>query len=328
MAKRDYYEVLGVTKSASADEIKKAYRKLAMKHHPDRNKDDKNAEERFKEISEAYAVLSDPEKRKQYDMFGKAGFHQKYSQEDIFRGFDIGDLFRDMGVGNEDILGSIFGFGGRGKRGRRRPGPQGFRDIFGGAGRQPGARAGDFFSAGGGMGGPGGMGQNISMDLPVTLEESAFGVQKTVHYTLGGKQKQVTVKVPPGIQDGKKLRLAGKGQGGGGVPGGDLYFRIRIQPHKTYKREGDNLLMEQKILFSEAALGTTLDVVTLEGKKVKVKVPPGTQGQTKIRLKGLGVPHMKAGGAGDLYVRVGIEVPRKLSDKAKKLVEKLLDEGI
>ncbi|MFC1890112.1 DnaJ C-terminal domain-containing protein [Thermodesulfobacteriota bacterium] len=320
MAKRDYYEVLGINKSASVDEIKKAYRKLAMKYHPDRNKGNKNAEERFKEISEAYAVLSDPEKRKQYDMFGTAGFHQKFSQEDIFRGFDIGDLFRDMGVGTDDILGSVFGFGKRGKRGRGRPGPQDFRDIFRGAGG-PGPGAG--------WGGPGGsMGQDITMDLPVTLEESAFGVKKTVRYTLGRKQKKVSVKVPPGIQDGKKLRLSGKGQGGGGAPVGDLYFRIRVQPHKTFKREGDNLLMERKILFSEAVLGTTLDVVTLEGKNVKVKVPPGTQGQTKIRLKGLGIPHMKADGSGDLYVRIGLEVPRKLSDKARKLVEKLFNEGI
>src|SRR5512136_1023386 len=244
MASRDYYEVLGVSKGASDEEIKKAYRKLAMKYHPDRNQNKKEAEERFKELNEAYAVLSDKEKRKQYDTFGQEGFRQRFTQEDIFRGFDF-----------EDIFSNLFGRGSYQDMGRV---PQNGEDMY--------------------------------YEWPITLEEAAFGGEKKVSLPKGGKVEEIYVKIPSGIPSGKKLRVAGKGAAGrNGGPPGDLYLQISIRNHPIFIREGDDLLVEKEIAFSEAVLGTTVEVPTLEGIK-KVKIPPGTQCHTKMRLKGLGVP--------------------------------------
>lgn len=307
MASRDYYEVLGVNKNASDEEIKRAYRKLAMKYHPDRNPNKKEAEERFKEINEAYAVLSDKEKRKQYDTFGAEGFRQRFTQEDIFRGFDF-----------EEILSGLFG--GRGRREFKFGGGRGgfdFGDLFGGAygGNQDMSRMPR-------------KGEDILYELTLSLEEAASGGEKRISYRRNGKVEEVSVKIPKGIPEGKKLRLAGKGmEGKKGGPPGDLYLQISFREHPIFKREGDDLFVEREISFTEAVLGTSIEVPTLEGAK-RIKVPPGTQSHTKMRLKGLGIPHLQGDGRGDEYVQVIVKVPKKVSEKGKGLIQELAKEGI
>ena len=303
MASKDYYEMLGVSKTASDDEIKRAYRKLAMKYHPDRNANKKEAEERFKELNEAYAVLSDKEKRKQYDTFGKEGFHQRFSQEDIFRGFDFDDIFSSL-------------FGGRARRESRAGGRGGvdFGDIFSRA-YQGGGRASQ-------------KGEDALYELPITLEEAAFGGEKRISIPKNGKVEEINVKIPAGIPSGKKLRVTGKGmEGRSGGLAGDLYLQISIRPHPVFDREGDDITVEKEIGFSEAVLGTTIEVPTLEGTK-KVKIPPGTQSHTKMRLRGLGIPHFQGTGKGDEYVKVIVRIPKRVTDKSRKLIEELSKEGI
>jgi curved DNA-binding protein len=305
MAAKDYYSILGVSKNARDEEIKRAYRKLAMKYHPDKNPNKKEAEERFKEINEAYAVLSDKEKRKQYDTFGAEGFRQRFTQEDIFRGFDF-----------DEILSGLFG--GRGRREFR----------FGGRG---GFDFGDIFSGQGGYQDTGRMpqkGEDILYELSISLEEAASGGEKRVSYRKNGRIEEVSVRIPKGIPTGKKLRLAGKGmQGRNGGPPGDLYLQISVRDHPIFTREGDDLVVEKEVDFSEAVLGTTVEVPTLEGKK-RVKVPPGTQSHTKMRLKGLGLPRFQREGRGDELVKVIVRVPKRVSEKSKKLIEELAREGI
>jgi curved DNA-binding protein len=304
MAVKDYYETLGVNKKASDEEIKRAYRKMAMKYHPDRNPNKKEAEERFKEINEAYAVLSDQEKRKQYDTFGAEGFRQRFTQEDIFRGFDF-----------DEILSGLFG--GRGRREFR----------FGGRG---GFDFGDIFSGQGGYQDTGRMprkGEDILYELSISLEEAASGGEKRVSYRKNGRIEEVSVRIPKGIPTGKKLRLAGKGmQGRNGGPPGDLYLQISVRDHPIFTREGDDLVVEKEVSFSEAVLGTTVEVPTLEGKK-RVKVPPGTQSHTKMRLRGLGLPRFQREGRGDELVKVIVKVPKRVSEKSRKLIEELAREG-
>lgn len=325
MAKRDYYEVLGVKKTATEEEMKKAYRKLAMQHHPDRNPGNKQAEERFKEINEAYAVLSDREKRRQYDQFGPSGFRQRFSQEDIFRGFDISDLFKDLGFSTNDVFSRIFRGGGRGGKVRY----EGFEDLFG----QRGGQAYDFggpFSAGGyqSQGGMAQKGQDIHSDLNITFQEAAVGGEKKVRFSKGGRVEEVTVKIPPGIESSKKLRLAGKGmEGMAGGPPGDLYLKVNVAEHPLFKREGSDITLDKEIKISEALLGTTVEVPTLDGSK-HIKVPPGTQSHSRIRLKGFGLPRLQGGGKGDEYVRVVIKYPKSLNEKQKKLAEELKKEGL
>jgi curved DNA-binding protein len=306
MGNRDYYNILGVGKNSSDEEIKRAYRKLAMKYHPDRNPNKKEAEERFKEINEAYAVLSDKEKRKQYDTFGAEGFRQRYTQEDIFRGFDF-----------DEILSGLFG--GRGRRefkfGGGRTGFD-FGDLFGGSygyqdtGRMPQR------------------GEDVVYELRISLEEAVAGGEKRISYPRDGKVEEVSVRIPKGIPEGKKLRLAGKGmEGKRGGPPGDLYLQISIAEHPIFTREGDDLVVDKEVRFSEAVLGTSIDVPTLEGTK-RIKIPPGTQSHTKMRLKGLGIPHLQGEGRGDEYVQVIVKIPKKLSEKAKGLIQELAKEGV
>ena len=314
---KDYYTLLGVSKTATADEIKKAYRQLALKYHPDRNKGNKEAEEHFKEINEAYAVLSDQEMRRQYDMFGAEGFRQRYSQEDIFQGFDIGDVLKDFGFGTSDIFSVLFG-GGRG-RGRVR------YTTYGGP---PGAGGADFADYFAGKGAAPSQGRDTVTDLTITLEEAAKGAERLISINRNGRVEKIAVKIPPGIDTGKKLRVAGKGEGApGGGPSGDLYVSVNVQKHPLFTREGADIYIDQEIKFSDAALGTTIEVPTLNGIK-KVKIPPGTSGNTKLRLKGEGMPHLKGRGKGDAYVRIVIKVPKKLTSKQKALVEDLAEEGL
>ena len=317
MSGKDYYKILGIEKSASPAEIKKAYRKLALKYHPDRNKGDKAAEAKFKEISEAYAVLSDPEKKKQYDMFGAEGFQNRFSQEDIFRGFDFGSIFSEFGFGggssSQNVFSQIFGGpGGPGKR-QYRSGGSPFGYSSAGFGSQP-QRA---------------KGQDLVYELPVTLEELSQTTNKIISYQMNGRQEQISVKIPPGITAGQKLRLRGKGEPSPyGGPPGDLFVQISVLPHPVFRRVNDDLYFKQKIKFSESVLGTEIEVPTIDQKTLKLKIPAGTQDHAKFRLKGYGIPHMKGGGQGDAYAEISIAVPKKLNKKQKSLVKSLKEAGL
>ncbi len=316
MAGKDYYEILGVSKTASAEEIKRAYRKLAVKYHPDKNPGDKSAEEKFKQINEAYAVLSDPEKRKQYDAFGAEGFSQRFSQEDIFRGFDVGDLFRDLGFGTDDIFSRIFG-ASWGRGGRR----AGIR--FGGF------DFGGFQTPGAGYRSEPARGQDLEMVLKVTLEEVAQGAERRISYPVGERTETLSVKIPKGIESGNRLRIPGKGaQSPYGGPPGDLYLKLEVLEHPVFEREGRDLTVEKEISFSEAALGTKLLVPTVEGKTLSVKIPPGTQPGSRIRVRGHGLPDMKSQTRGDLYVRIRVTVPSKLTKSQKELIQQLRNQGL
>jgi curved DNA-binding protein len=323
MKARDYYAALGVARGASEDEIKKAYRKLAMQYHPDRNKGDKKAEEKFKDISEAYAVLSDKEKRAQYDQFGAAGFRQRYSQEDIFRGANFGDVFSGTGIDLNDLFGHIFG-GGHAGGGRG-----GFRVHYGGA--APGGAAGfDFgqvFGQGAGRGARGADGEDLSYELPVTIEEAHDGAEKLVTYQGPAGPKQIKVRIPAGIAEGQRLRIPGHGEParGGGAPG-DLYFTVALEEHPLYEREGTDLVLRREVPFTRVALGGVLEVPTLDGVK-KVRIAAGTQPQTRIRLAGHGMA-ARGGRRGDLYLIVVPRVPLKITAKQKRLLEQLAAEEL
>jgi curved DNA-binding protein len=308
----EYYQILGVAKTATADEIKKAYRKLALKYHPDKNPDNKEAEEKFKEISEAYAVLSDTEKRQQYDTFGSAGFRQRYSQEDIFRNFDLNDILRQFG----------FGGGFRGNGGfhtssfRSSAGGSPFDNVFG----QSGVRGG----CGGSCGPQPVKGNDLTYEMTVTLEDVLHGAEKTVSLRQNGQTQNVSVKIPKGIEDGKRLRLSGKGApSSSGGPAGDLYLKVHVAAHPMFTREADDLVAEHSIPFSEACLGTTLEVATLDGKKFKVKVPPGVQPEAKLRIKGHGLPVGPLGHRGDLLVKIAIRIPKNLTPEQEEAIRAL-----
>jgi curved DNA-binding protein len=311
----DYYKLLGVKKSASPEEIKKAYRKLALKYHPDRNKGDKEAEEQFKKISEAYAVLSDKEKRQQYDTVGSAGFHQRYSQEDIFRNADLDDILRGFGInlgGGRTTFRSSGGGGGMFDEMFHQPGAggrasQGFHDF-----RQQQVK-----------------GNDLSLELPISLEEVLRGTEKTISLGGGTAAEKVSVRIPAGIETGKKLRISGKGAPSPtGGPPGDLYLLIRVELHPTFTREGSQLSMDLQIPYSSAVLGAEVEVPTLEGKQLKVKVPPGCQPQAKLRLRKHGLPDGQGGARGDLLVKILVAVPKDMSDEQKDLVNRLKESGL
>ena len=317
MSGKDYYKILGTSKSASPGEIKKAYRKLALKYHPDRNKGDKSAEAKFKEISEAYAVLSDAEKKKQYDMFGAEGFQNRFSQEDIFRGFDFGSIFSEFGVGgggsSQNIFSQMFGgAGGPGKRQYRSSGSPFGHSSAGFGGHSQRAK-----------------GQDLIYELPVTLEELSRTANKIISYQMDGRQEQVSVKIPAGIPAGHKLRLRGKGEPSPyGGPPGDLFIQISVLAHPVFRRVNDDLYFKQAIKFSESVLGTEIEVPTIDQKTLKLKIPPGTQNNAKFRLKGYGLPHMKGGGKGDAYAEISIAVPKKLNKKQESIVKSLKEAGL
>lgn len=300
---RDYYEVLGVSKNATGDEIKKSYRKLALKFHPDRNQGNAEAEAKFKEISEAYAVLSDDEKKKQYDMFGNSGFHQKYSQEDIFRNTDFGQVFQEFDLGG-DIFSRIFGSMGGGYAGAGR-GRGGFGD-----GRQM-------------------KGQDVEFNLDVSFEEAFHGAKRPVNFSLSdGTTVNLSVTVPKGAKEGTKLRVAGKGARAPipqGKPG-DLYVNIVVTPHPKFKRNGDDIEVDVPVKISEGLLGTSKEVLTLDGTK-KIKVPRGVKPGTKLRLRELGFPTAQ-GSRGDFYAVISYEVPDSLSTEQVSRIEELAKIGL
>ena len=302
----DYYDTLGIKKGASEDEIKKSYRKLAMKFHPDRNPGNKTAEDKFKKISEAYAVLSDSEKRRQYDMFGDQKFHQNFSQEDIFRGADFRNIFTDAGFDGADIFSRIFGsgFGGQG---------------FGGQG----------------FGGRGGFqqqhmkGQDIEYPLTISFHEAFKGSDRHVNFSLtDGSSRDLTIKIPAGVSDGGKLRVAGKGiPSPHGGPPGDLYVLISVATHPTFIRSGNDIEGTLRLKLSEALRGCAKDVETMDGPK-KIKVPAGVKPGTKIRLKNLGFPMPGKSLRGDFFVVVEYEVPETLSAHQLVAVDRLAEVGL
>ncbi len=345
MAKRDYYEVLGVSKSASADEIKRAYRRLAMKHHPDRNKDDSGSEGKFKEVKEAYEVLRDSDKRAAYDRFGHDGL----------RGAGMGGPGGFSAEGFSDIFGDVFGdiFGGGGRRG----GPQVFRgadlgyelrldleravsgdtvtidvpsqvscDVCDGSGAKKGTTPAQCSTCGG-------AGQ-------VRMQQGFFSIQQTCPACKGAgtmisdpceschgrgrvrKTRTLSVKVPAGVDDGDRIRLSGEGEAGrNGGPAGDLYVEIRVNPHKIFARQGSDLSCEVPISFSTAALGGEVELPTLEGN-VALKVPAGTQSGKVFRLRGKGVTTVRDPRKGDLFARVAVETPVNLTNDQKELLRK------
>ncbi|MCD6526304.1 MAG: DnaJ domain-containing protein [Desulfuromonas sp.] len=297
----DYYATLGVNKTASEQEIKKAYRKLAVKYHPDKNAGDKKAEEKFKEISEAYAVLSDAEKKRQYDQFGDSDFHQRYSQEDIFRGADFGDIFREFGMG-DDIFGQVFGNTG----GRRRPGQSPFHQ------QRPRAVKG----------------QDYVMRLNLPLRQAVSGGERMINYSYHGQSEQIQVRIPAGIESGQKLRVAGKGgPSPSGGKAGDLLLEITVDNDPVFSRDGNNLQVQVNVSFSGICLGTSATVPTLDGEK-RIKIPAGTSNGSKIRLKGHGVPAHGKHPKGDLYAQVMVQVPKKLSEEQQQALKSLNQLGL
>ena len=316
----DYYQILGVDKEASVDEIKKAYRKLAVKWHPDKNPNNKAAEEKFKKISEAYAVLSDPQKRQQYDTFGSADqFRQQYSHEDIFRGFDLDEILRSFGFGGSRGARATFRTSRRGGGGFQQYDDP-FADLFGSMGGAAGGRQYAHTSQ---------KGQDAEYNLSISLEESVLGADKKISYQIENRLEDISVKIPSGISTGKKLRLPGKGLSGyNGGPNGDLYLNINVLPHPIFSRDGNDLYVEKTIKFTQAALGTTIDVPTLDGSTKRLKISPGTQNNTKIRMKGYGVPGLKGAANGDQFVKINIDVPKKLSDRQAKLIKQLAEDGV
>ena len=354
MAKRDYYEVLGIIKSSSSEEIKKAYRKLALKYHPDKNKNDKAAEAKFKEASEAYHVLSDKGRRSNYDQFGHAAFEGAGGRGG-FSNFDFSGAFSDI-FGGDNIFDDLFeGFGGN--RGRRR-------------------RSSDF------------RGSDLRYDVSVSLEEAYHGKKQEVSFSssekckrcdgygaepgskpiscttcgghgqvrssqgfftiqqtcpecngsgeqisspckectgMGKKQsrKKISTNIPRGVDDGTRIRLSGKGEAGiKGGGNGDLYIFVTVDPHNIFKRSEENLFFEFPISLADATLGANVEVPTIDGGKAKVKIPPGTQNGKQFRLKGKGMPMIRNKDYGDLYIQAITEVPVNLTKEQKNLLEK------
>ncbi len=351
MAKRDFYDVLGVSKNASPEELKSAYRKLALKHHPDKNPGDKISEEKFKEAGEAYGILSDSEKKQNYDNFGHAAFEGGGGRQaggfgGGFGGADFSDIFED------------------------------FFGDFGGGGRSRGGRSTN------------NRGSDLRYDLSITLEEAYKGKKQDIKFSTtekcttckgngskpghspdrctvcggngkvrsnqgfftvqqtcpqcqgtgeeinnpctdcngqGNKQasKKISVTIPKGVDDGTRIRLAGKGEAGTkGGANGDLYLFINVHSHDLFKRSDENLFFEFPISIADAALGTTIEIPIIDGGKAKIKIPDGTQNGKQFRLKGKGMPYMRGSGNGDLYVQINTEVPISLNKEQKELLEK------
>ena len=350
MAKRDYYEVLGVEKGAGPDQIKAAYRKQAVKYHPDKNKGDKGAEEKFKEASEAYHVLSNAERRQNYDNFGHAAFENGGGAgRGGFGNFDFSGSFSDI---FEDFFGEGFGGGGRRTRRSNNRGSdlrydlsisleeayagkkQDIKfstsdkcDVCNGSGSKPGYSTSNCSMCGG-------HGQVRSSQGFFTVQQTCpqcagSGEQITHPCTncggTGKKQtsKRLSVTIPKGVDDGTRIRLTGKGEAGSrGASNGDLYLFINVNSHELFKRSEENLFFECPISIADAALGTEIKIPTIDGGKAKIKIPAGTQSGKQFRLKEKGMPLMRGNDYGDLYVQVNTEVPVSLNKEQKELLEK------
>ena len=314
MAERDYYEVLGVPRGASQEDIRKAYRGLARKFHPDLNPGDAEAERRFKELGEAYEVLSDPKKRQVYDQFGREG------------------VSRRAGTG-----------AGAGPSGARYtwtgdPGAPGFDDVafeaFAGSGGQAGSLYEEIFSRLGGMRGRRGAhraavaGRNLESEIELSFDQAVGGVRTSVlvqRPTGDGRvrREHLQINVPPGVRDGQRIRLRGQGAPGeSGAPAGDLYLKVRVRPHPYFRAEGRDVSIDVPISVAEAALGATVEVPTVHGR-TSVRIPPGTAGGARLRLKGQGLPDAKGDSRGDQYCAIRIVPPKRLDERQKRLFEEL-----
>ena len=309
---KDYYKILGVERSAASEEIKKAYHQLALKCHPDRHPGDKAAEEKFKEINEAYAVLSNAAKRKQYDAFGADGFGKKFSQDEIFRDFDFQSILDDLGLnlGGGGVFDSLFGRGAKG--GRRQKVHVDWRGAPPGGGAEEGQET---------------KGQDASLEMRIGFYESINGGERVVSVpSASGGWDPVNVKIPAGVTTGKRLRVRGKGQASPfGKERGDLYLRVVVEPDSVFTREGDDIHCEVRVPLSVFVLGGSVDIPSLAGPK-HVKVKPGTQPGTQLRLQRLGAPGIH-GTPGDLYAKLMPQVPPNPSDKVKTLFQELSREG-
>ena len=340
MAASNLYESLGVTKSATADEIKKAYRKLVRQYHPDKNPGDKEAEARFKEIQTAYDVLSDPEKRKQYDTMGRANGRPGPGPTN----FDLGDF--DLG----DIFGGLFGGRGRQQPQRGQRGADvevevrvSFEDALKGLQTTvPVALDLACHTCHGTGAAPGTAPKRCPVcegSGVVATSQGLFALQEPCPNCRGmgtvvetpcptckgsGRErrtKRFTVRIPAGVKDGTKIKLKGKGEAGfGGAPAGDLYVVTRVEPSKLYERRGDDLIMDVPVTFDEAALGATVEIPTPDGR-VSLKVPGGSQDGKLLRVKGRGAPHLKGDGRGDLLARLRVQVPSKLTKAQREALE-------
>lgn len=304
----DYYKTLGIEKSASEAEIKKAYRSLALKYHPDRNKNNKSAEEKFKKISEAYAVLSDKKKKQQYDTMGSSGFHNQYSQDDIFSGFDFNNIFQEMGFNPGQGTGGF--------------------DFFGGGGGSP--------FGGGGRGGRGGFGagappkgQDVDYDLTVSFDEAYRGSKRQIKFTLtGGTSRELDLKIPAGIQNNTKLKVSGRGaKSSYGGADGDLYIKVAVSTHPQFVRNGDSIEKKIKVPLSKALLGGSFDIETYDDTKT-LKIPALIKPGTKLRIKGKGFPVKGSDRHGDFYAIVEYDLPSELNSEQVKAVEKLQELGV
>ena len=349
MAKRDYYDVLGVNKNASPEELKSAYRKLAVKYHPDKNPDNKSAEDKFKEASEAYGVLSDKSKKENYDNFGHAAFENGGGNQGGFGGFsgaDFSDIF-------EDFFGD-FGGGRRGSRGRssnnrgsdlRYDLSISLEEAYEGKKQNIQLSTSEKWNSCKGNGSkPGSSPSRCSYcggNGRVRSNQGFFTVQQTCPQCAGSGEeitdpcpdcngqgntqisKKISVTIPKGVDDGTRIRLAGKGEAGTrGGASGDLYLFINVKSHELFKRSDVNLFFEFPISITDAALGATIEIPTIDGKKAKIKIPDGTQDGKQFRLKGKGMPFMRRGDFGDLYVEIKTEVPIYLNKEQKSLLEK------
>jgi molecular chaperone DnaJ len=351
-----FYDTLGVKKGASADEIKKAYRKLAAQYHPDKNPGDASAEEKFKEVQNAYDVLSDTEKRKQYDRFGTANGRPGFDPRDFNFGsggnFTINDL-GDLG----DLFGGLFGGrAGRGAGGRRRQPERGrdlevevrvsFEDSLRGLETKIPVEVTTACRECGGTGAEPGTAPVICPECHgrgvVAESQGLFAlsepcprcrgngtvIEKPCHKCNGtGRErrtKRYTVKIPAGVKDGTRIRLKGKGEvGAGGGAAGDLFVVTRVEPSKLFQRRGSDLVIEVPVTYTEAALGATVEVPTPYGDRVSLKVPAGTQDGRQLRIRGHGAPKLGGSGKGDLIVRLRVTVPKKLTKKEREALEEL-----
>jgi molecular chaperone DnaJ len=344
-----------VQKGAKKDQIKEAYRKLAMEFHPDRNKSP-DAEGRFKEISEAYAVLSDEEKRRQYDSFGREGVYQRYSQEDIFRGADFGEFFRGFG-GFDQIFGQFFG-GGGGRQARRGEDltyhlELNLEDLVRDSDKEieiprnevcptcngSGAKPGTSPSRCGACAGTGqvqkvqsaGFARLVRITVCSNCGGRGYLIDSPCRECRGNgtiaKARRIRVMIPAGVEDGHTLRLRGEGNAGeSGVPPGDLYVVVNVAPHRLFSRQDSDIYLETKVGVVQAMLGAELMLPSLYGD-VKVSVPHGTQPGTVFKIKGKGLPKYGGWGKGDEYVRVNVEIPKTLSDRQKDILKKLGESG-
>jgi DnaJ-class molecular chaperone len=306
MAQRDYYEVLGVARNATPDAIKKAYRALARKHHPDVNPGDKSAEAKFKEVQQAYDILADQEKRAAYDRYGHAAFEGMAAAGPHAGATEWASRFEPGEYETIDLSDLLGSFGG--PQGAAGGGPSIFEDLMG---RVRGGRSGRPRA-----------GRTIEASLTIPFLTAVRGGETTIEVQRGtGKRESLVVKIPPGIDAGAKLRLKGRGEPGPkGTPAGDLTITVDVDPHRYFKREGRDLQVEVPITVSEAILGAKIEVPTLDGTKA-LTVPPGSSSGLKLRLKGQGIPAAAGKPDGDLFVVLKVVVPRNIDATSRRLIE-------